>query len=379
MQYRKFGKTNLKVSTLGFGCMRLPIKNNDSGNINEKEAIRMIKYAIDNGVNYIDTAYPYHRGNSEILLGKALKDGYREKVKLATKLPTWTTDSYEDFDRILNEQLKKLNTDYIDFYLLHSLDKTKWKKIKNLGIIKFLNNTIKDGKIKYAGFSFHDDLVTFKKIIDSYNWSLCQIQLYFTDPNHQAGITGLKYATSKKLAIVIMTPLKGGELVKNIPEPIKKILNKSKPKRTLADLGLRWVCNHPEVSVVLSGMSTISQVIENIKTVETALPNSLTKEELKALENIKKIYKQKLKINCTSCNYCMPCPQNVKIPRIFSIYNDIFLYGSKEESTKKYENLIKENNDASACIECGKCEKVCPQNLSIIEYLKEIHKEFKGP
>ena len=377
MQYRKFGKINLKISTLGFGCMRLPTLNKDS-NINEKEAIKMIRYAIDNGVNYIDTAYPYHNGNSEILVGKALKDGYREKVKLATKLPTWSTESYEDFDRILNEQLKKLNTDYIDFYLLHSLDKIEWKKVKDLGILKFLDNTIKDGKIKHAGFSFHDDLNTFKKIVDSYNWSFCQIQLYFTDPDHQAGIKGLKYAASKNLAVVIMTPLKGGELVKNIPSQIKKILNNTEQKRSLADWGLRWVCNHPEVSVVLSGMSTMNQVIENIKTVETALPNSLTKKELKTLKNIKKVYEQKLKIDCTGCNYCMPCPQKVEIPGIFSLYNDIFLYGAKKESVKSYEDFLEEKKDASQCIECGKCEKVCPQNLSIIKYLKEIHKELKG-
>ncbi len=378
MQYRKFGETNLKISTLGFGCMRLPTLNNDSSKINEKEAIKMIRYAIDNGVNYIDTAHPYHNGNSETLVGKALKDGYREKVKLATKLPTWLTDSYEDFDKFLNGQLKKLNTDHIDFYLLHSLDKDKWKKVKNLGILKFLDNAIKDGRIKHAGFSFHDDLNTFKKIVDSYNWDFCQIQLYFTDQDHQAGVAGLKYAASKGLATVIMTPLKGGELVKNIPEQIKKILNNTKPKRSLADWSLRWVCNHPEVTVVLSGMSKINQVTENIKTVETALPNSLTKEELKTLDNIRDVYEKKLKINCTGCNYCMPCPQNVAIPTIFSLYNDIFLYGSKKESVKNYKNLIKEKKDASQCIECEKCEKVCPQNLSIIKYLKKIHKELKG-
>ncbi len=373
MQYRNFTKDNIKVSALGFGCMRFPILDNDSSKINEEKTIQMLRYAIDNGVNYIDTAYNYHQGNSEYVVGKALKDGYREKVYLATKLPVWKVESYEDFNDLLDEQLKKLDTDYIDFYLMHALNKERWDKIKNLGVLRFADEAKKSGKVKYIGFSFHDELDVFKEIIDSYDWDFCQIQLNYVDRDYQAGEEGLKYAYNKGISVVIMEPIKGGKLT-NPSEEIKSIWDSYEEKRTPAEWALRWVLNHREVSVVLSGMNNIEQVKENIKTVSNAKANSLSEEELKLIDKVTDVYNEKIKVGCTGCEYCLPCEQGVSIPDIFQIYNDLYAFGTEENSKKAYSSFIEKGIDASRCIECGRCEAACPQNIEIIKYLKEAHR-----
>lgn len=368
MKYRKFGKCDFELSALGFGCMRFPTKD---GKINENESIKMIRYAIDNGVNYIDTAYPYHGGNSELLVAKALKNGYREKVKLATKSPVWLVKKHEDFDRYLDEQLNKLETDYIDMYLLHALDKDRWEKLKNLNVFNFVERAIKDGRIKYIGFSFHDDIDTFKEIVDSYNWTFCQIQYNYMDEYYQAGLEGLKYASDKGLAVIIMEPLKGGKLAQEPPKVIKELWDNAKTKRTPVQWALKWIWNQPEVSLLLSGMSDMEQVIDNINTAEKSGINSLSSEEIQLIELVKTKSKELTKVDCTSCKYCIPCPVGVDIPRNFSLYNEASIYNNLVNCSKMYSEL-EDKAKASSCVECGQCEKVCPQHIAIRKTLKEV-------
>lgn len=373
MQYRKFGKLDFEVPMLGFGCMRLPILDGDSAKIDEKKAIEMLRYGIDHGTTYIDTAYPYHKGNSEQLVGKALKDGYRERVKLATKLPVWLANSYEDFDKYLNEQLARLDTDWIDFYLLHSLDQESWDKVKNLGVLDFLDKALADGRIKYAGFSFHDEFPVFKEIFDAYDWSFCQIQLNYMDENYQAGLKGLQYAAERNVAVVVMEPLKGGKLAMNPPENIQKIWDAADQKRSSVDWALRWLCNFPQVSVILSGMSTLEQVMENIRIVEDAMPLSLTTQELDMVHRVAEQYRSLTKVQCTSCEYCMPCPAGVDIPRNFSLYNDTYIYGNVDLPSHTYNNFLPEEKRASACVSCNVCETLCPQHIPISRHMKDVH------
>lgn len=379
MLYRKFGKTNEMVSTLGFGCMRLPLLGEgDPTKIDEEKAIKLIRYAIDQGVNYIDTAYPYHGidmskgGKSEPLVAKALKDGYREKVKLATKLPSWLIKTREDMDKYLNEQLKRLNTQTIDFYLVHGIDSSTWPQLKEAGIAGFLDQAIKDGRIKYAGFSFHDNLELFKEIVDYYDWSFCQIQYNYLDENFQAGTEGLKYAAKKGLGVTIMEPLRGGKLV-NVPDDVKDIFNQAEIKRTPAEWGLGWILNHPEVSVVLSGMNEMEQVSENIKIASETKANTFTEKELEVIEKAKNSFMKKIKVNCTACGYCMPCPEGVQIPRNFSAYNDYYMFGKSDTY-----NRLGPKQKASNCIECGKCEEHCPQGIQIPKELKKVKELFEA-
>lgn len=376
MKYRRFGKYNFKISALGFGCMRFPTIDGDEGKIDEDKAISMLRYAIDNGVNYIDTAYPYHKGTSEITVGKALKDGYRDKVKLATKCPVWLIKTQDDFDTYLNEQLEKLQTDHIDMYLLHALSKDRFNNLKNLHFDKFLDKALSDGRIKYAGFSFHDDLDVFKEIVDSYPWSFCQIQYNFMDVNYQAGSEGLKYAASKDLAVVIMEPLKGGKLAKTPPKEVQEVWSSNDIERSPAEWALKWIWNHPEVTTILSGMSTMEQVVENINIADTATASSLTSHELELVDIAKEKYNQLIKVDCTACQYCMPCPFNVNIPGNFSLYNSAHMYNDAKNLSKLYNENTPENNRAGSCKECGACEAKCPQKLPIRKHLKEVHQYF---
>ncbi|NFQ66591.1 aldo/keto reductase [Clostridium sporogenes] len=377
MLYRKLGKTDEEVSILGFGCMRLPITNNDPAKIDEKEAIKQIRYAIDNGVNYIDTAYPYHEGASEFLVEKALRDGYRERVKLATKLPSWLIKSREDMDKYLNEQLEKLQTDHIDFYLLHALNKEDWENLKKHNVFEFLDKAIEDGRIKYAGFSFHDELPLFKEIVDAYDWTFCQIQYNFIDENYQAGTKGLKYASQKGLAVIIMEPLRGGNLARVVPDDVKKLWNKAHIKRSPAQWGFRFLWNHPEITVVLSGMEKMDHIKENIRESNNGYANSLTEKELQLINEVKEIYISRIKVDCTNCRYCMPCPFGVNIPKNFKYLNMASIYSDVKKQEKKYVNHLNKNEKASNCRKCGKCEEACPQNIKIRNMLEEVVKTFE--
>lgn len=380
MQYRKFGKLDFEVSALGFGAMRLPTKGNETGSdrlsnsIDEEEAIRMIRYAIDQGVNYIDTAYPYHGGFSEIVTGKALKDGYREKVKLATKSPTWLIKAPEDFDRILDEQLNKLQTDCIDFYLLHSLSSDSWKNvILKLDIIKRAEVAKQAGKIKYLGFSFHDKGNAFIEIVDGYDkWDFCQIQYNYLDIENQAGLKGLKYAASKGLAVVIMEPLLGGRLA-NPPEDIKAILDENGKNQTSSYWSLQWLWNQPEVSVVLSGMSNMEQVEDNIASANKSGVGLFGAEELNTIDRVILKYEERAAIPCTACNYCMPCPNNVNIPRNFELYNGSVVHEDVVGSRQTYKNFFDAANHASECVQCKICEEKCPQRIPISEWMPKVH------
>ena len=383
MKYRNFGNLDFMVSALGFGAMRLPTDGDTSksdrlsNNIVEDEAIRMIRYAIDHGVNYIDTAYTYHKGNSEIVTGKALKDGYRNKVKLATKLPTFLINKAEDFNKYLDEQLKRLKTDYIDFYLLHALSRERWENIvQRFDIISYAEKAKKAGKIKHLGFSFHDNLDAFIEILDGYDgWEFCQIQYNYMDIDNQAGTKGLKYAAEKGLPVIIMEPLLGGRLV-NPPIEVLEVIRKSEGKYTPAELAFQWLWSQKEVSVVLSGMSNIEQVKENVVFAGRSDIGVLNQKDLETINLIRKEYNKRSIIPCTKCGYCMPCPNNVDIPENFSLYNDGIIYNDLKSSSLKYNNFFDKSKRSDLCIHCKECEEKCPQKIPISDWMTKIHKEL---
>ena len=373
MKYRRFGNLDWEVSVLGFGAMRLPIIGNDAAHINEHEAIKMIRHAIDHGINYLDTAYPYHEKHGEIVVGKALLNGYRQKVRLATKLPSWLVETPDDFDRFLDEQLVKLQTDHIDFYLLHALNATYWPKLRDWEVLKWAEGAISDGRIRYLGFSFHDDFEVFKDIVDAYDkWTFCQVQYNYMDIEYQAGTGGIQYATQKGLAVVIMEPLRGGQLTAKIPESVAVLWESAKAHRTPADWALQWIWNHSEVSVLLSGMSTMEQVIENLDSADRAGAGTLSKEELILIDKVREEYRRIAPIACTNCKYCMPCPNGVEIATILEYYNNAIIYDNPRASRFLYGNLS-DDKRADQCVECFECEEKCPQGIPISERLKEAH------
>jgi predicted aldo/keto reductase-like oxidoreductase len=380
MQFRTVPKNGDKLSVLGFGCMRLPLNGQY---VDEERAINQIRYAIDNGVNYVDTAPPYHGGNSEKVLGKALLDDYRKRVKIATKLTPFMLNKAEDMDKMLNTSLQKLQTDHIDYYLLHGLEKESWNKLQGFGALKFLEKAKEEGKIVNTGFSFHGSPETFKTIVDAYNWTMCQIQYNFLDEKTQAGTEGLKYAASKNLAVMVMEPLRGGALAGKIPKEVKQLYDDSKTQRSAAEWGLRWVWNHPEATVVLSGMNEEKQVAENIKTAETAFPSAMKSDELATIKKVAESYKRLMKVQCTGCEYCMPCPSGVNIPRNFSAYNDYCMFGDEQHSRAMYGMMLMggltgKRADASLCKACKKCMERCPQHIAIPECLKSVSKDLGG-
>ncbi|MFC2078624.1 aldo/keto reductase [Candidatus Bipolaricaulota bacterium] len=373
MQYRTFGKLDWQPSALGFGAMRLPILENDSGKINEELATRMIRTAIDSGVNYVDTAWPYHKEQSEPLVGRSLQDGYRDKVKLATKMPSWLIKESSDFDSHLNIQLERLQTDHIDFYLLHALNKTYWPALRDLGVFEWAEKAIADGRIGHLGFSFHDELSLFKEIVDAYDWTFCQIMYNYMDVEFQAGREGLHHAASKGMAVVVMEPLRGGSLTRPAPAPVAELWLSAEKQRSQADWALQWLWHQPEVSLLLSGMSEMKHVEENLISAANSRIGSLTTDELELVDRVSKTYRSLSPIPCTDCKYCMPCPSGVAIPRIFSTFNSYKMYGDEEGAKRSYNQYTKPENRADCCVECGQCEEACPQQIEIIDWLKQAH------
>lgn len=378
MQYRKFGKIDWKSSLLGFGTMRLPVLNGDQSMIDEEEAQRMIYYAIDHGVNYIDTAYPYHQGKSEEFLGKILKGEYAKKIRIATKLPLWLLEKKEDCDRYFEEQLKRLQRERVDFYLFHGLSQKNWQKVLDLDCIAWAEGKIQEGRIGYLGFSFHDQISLFKQIIDFYGqWTFCQIQYNYFDEDYQAGKEGLLYAFKKGLAVVIMEPIRGGALVQS-PPPVQAIWDSAPIKRTPAEWALLWVFNHPQVSVALSGMSSMEQVKENVAIASKAEPGILKDEDLELIKKVREEYRRLRPIPCTQCNYCQPCPAGIPIPEIFQIYNDGLCFAQPEKAKRYYRIGIEDEIKADHCTQCGQCESLCPQGIPIRFWLKKVHEELSS-
>ncbi len=373
MQYRDFGKIDFKPSALGFGAMRLPIVDNDSSRIDKKQAEKMLCSAIDGGVNYLDTAYVYHQGQSEVFLGEILKNGYRQKVKIATKLPIWNISSQKQAEKILEEELQRLQTDKIDFYLLHALNAEKWQKVLELKLLPWLEEKKKQGVIDHLGFSFHDELSVFKNIIDGYNgWEFCLMQYNFIDENFQAGVEGLKYAASKNMGVVIMEPLKGGRLA-CAPPSVQKIWDQAETQRTPIEWAFSWLWNQPEVSLIISGMNSLKQVEENLDFANKAKVNMLKPQELKLYKEVKKEYQKLFPVSCTNCQYCLPCPQGVNIPKVFEIYNDSFAFQNLEMEKNMYQRLS-QTERAENCVACKKCEALCPQKIKISQELKKAAK-----
>jgi len=367
MKYRDFGKTGERVSALGFGCMRLPVSDKDnSASIIEEEAVGMLRYAIDSGVNYLDTAFFYHSQQSEVTVGNALRDGYREKVLLATKSPIGDIKDAEDFRRRLGVQLERLRADTIDCYLFHCIMQGSWEEpVLSENLIAEMERAKAEGKIRYIGFSYHDNAEFFKTVCDAYDWDFCQIQLNYIDVNNQAGLEGAQYAAAKGMAVIAMEPLLGGKLA-NLPENVAKALPEGRGQ-VKAALDFLW--NHPEISLVLSGMSSMEQVKENLAYAEASDAVRFTEEELAMFAAAKEIFENSAMVSCTACEYCLPCPQGVNIPAIFKQYN----LGVHSMKAAK-ERYAKIEGKASGCIKCGVCEDKCPQHIEISRVLEEAEK-----
>lgn len=374
MEFRHFGNSNFKVSPLGFGCMRLPtVEENIQGktSIDEEEAIKMIRYAIDRGVNFIDTAYPYHGGQSEVLVGKALKGGYRKRVKLCTKSPIFKIDHEDDFERYLNEQLEKLQVDHVDYYLMHAVNQQNWQSsIRKFNLLDKAKKAIQEGLIRQVGFSFHDNERFFREVVDAYPWAMCLVQYNYLDRDIQAGTGGVQYASQKGIAVAVMEPLRGGKLAAP-PEPVRQMLDKAAPGKPYYEWALQWLWDQPEISVVLSGMNTMDQVKANIEAADKFKVTGLKTDEKEFLENeVSRKFRELTLVPCTNCYYCMPCPQGVDIPFNFDMFNNGYVHEELKANRSLYKKI---ENSAEKCIACGECEDKCPQNIEISTWMPRVH------
>jgi predicted aldo/keto reductase-like oxidoreductase len=372
MQYRKFGSLDWKASVLGFGCMRLPVVGGKPADIDQEQTTEMIRTAVDAGVNYFDTAYPYHEQRSEIALGKALAGGYRERVRVATKSPVWLIEKSDDYQRLLGQQLERLQMPYVDYYLFHALNRGSWEKIKRLDLLAEAEKALADGRIKNLGFSFHDNLSAFKEIVDGYDgWRFCQIQYNYMDTEFQAGTEGLKYAAGKGLAVVVMESIRGGKLALDLPST-RPIWESAPRRRKPADWALQWLWNQPEVAVALSGMSTLEQVKENIASAEGSGIGRLGADDLALIGRVRAAIEAVSPIPCTRCEYCLPCPNGVNIPRNFDIYNEFAMYDDPENSRFTYNRFVPDGEKAANCVQCEECLPKCPQHIPISTWMPVV-------
>ncbi len=381
MQKRLIKKTGDEIFPLGFGAMRLPLKN---GKINRELAKQQIYHAIDSGINFIDTAYLY--GDSETFLGEVLQGEYKSLVKLCTKLPSINVRKYEDMENILDEQLNRLQRDSIDYYLIHAVDLKTINRLLKRDLIKFLNKAKSEGKIKHVGFSYHGPKEEFEIILDGYDWDVVMVQYNYFDENVQAGMEGIEYAASKGMGVFVMEPLKGGILAGKMPHEAENIFKKANPNKSNAEWALEWVLNNRNVTCILSGMNSIEQIDENIQIAERTTPLSMSFEDMEIIELVKRVLRNSLKINCSTCGYCMPCPQGVNIPECMKIYNEKYLFEHKglfNQSFMDYYQyvggIMGNEGNAGKCNGCGKCLRKCPQKLDIISELKKVKKEFEFP
>ncbi|MBW6513431.1 MAG: aldo/keto reductase [Candidatus Syntrophosphaera sp.] len=374
MQYRTMPGQKEKLSILGLGLMRLPTTPDNK--LDEDKCQEMLHYALDNGVNYFDTAWPYHGGESEPLLGRFVDQVPREKLYIATKLPCWLVKTPSDLDSYLDQQLEKLRTDHIDYYLLHSLGQRSWKQMRGLKVLDWLDKARSDGKIRHIGFSFHDKYPVFRKIVEAYDWEFCQFMFNYLDTRYQAGIRGYELSVQKGLGIIAMEPLRGGKLVQHVPQSIAAIWSKSRHAWSPVERALNWVWNFPGSTVALSGMSSLEQLKENIRLAKHAKAGMLDDRELKVYNQARLEYLRRIAIPCSECRYCLPCPHKVAIPGVFGIYNEAIMFEAKERHTHEYKAWITEEMRADKCVQCGECLSKCPQHIDIPTRMQEVAKFF---
>lgn len=377
MKYREMKKIGIKVSAFGLGCMRFPMTKNDGEEVvDESVSTPVIRHLIDRGVNYIDTAYVYSGYKNETAVGHALRDGYRERVYLASKLPHWCCKSKEDMYKILDTQLERLETDHIDFYLVHSIAKDSWNKMADWGVCDFLDEMKATGKIKYACFSFHDNYEAFEHILNAYDWDMCQLQFNFMDINNQAGIKGVRLAGEKGVPVVVMEGLLGGKLA-NAPDNVQNLYDSFPVKRSPVEWAFRWIANQPEIATILSGVTNMEQADDNLAIFDRCGVSVMSPEEEALIDRVRDAYNARTKVGCTGCKYCVPCPNEVDIPGIFAVWNDKSLYNQVLKGNSSYKRRIDEGHAADRCIECGACEGVCPQHIDIIKNLKLADSEMR--
>lgn len=376
MKYRDFGKLGIKGSAFGLGCMRFNGAASGDSVIDEQKAISLIRRAIDGGVTYIDTAYVYLDRTSEIVVGKALRDGYRDRATIATKMPMEYVHNRAEMEALLAEELNKLQTDHIDFYLMHGINREKWEYFKSIGAPEFFEDMKKAGKIRFKCFSFHGPYDEFEYIIQDYDWDMVQIQYNFMDVNNQAGTKGLELAGRLGIPVVIMEGLLGGRLAK-APENVQALYDAFPVKRTPVEWAFRWLCNHPQIATVLSGCNEAEQIDDNLRIFDTVQPGIMSAEELKLMDDVRAAYLARTRIGCTGCRYCMPCPNGVNIPGTFSVWNNVSLYGIDPKDDWGYRMMLDKGETPDRCVACGACEAACPQHLDIIQSLKAAWSELR--